>query len=103
MTSLLMFVTSTGAELRSKIDSERDEVERLEEEIHEIRTMREGLYSSCDERSDESDSDEDDEPVEGDASDGAGSTGDDHGVAFLHLANVEQSEVGRHARPAEHA
>ena len=36
-------------------------MERLEEEIHEIRTMREDLYSSGDERSEESDSDEDDD------------------------------------------
>ena len=33
----------------------------MEEEIHEIRTMREDLYSSGDERSEESDSDEDDD------------------------------------------
>ena len=54
----------TGAGLRSKIEAERYEAERLDEELCEIRAMREDLYSSDDDKtdsSDDSDVDKDDE------------------------------------------
>ena len=55
--------TPSGAELRSKIEAERDEAERLDEELCEIRAMREDLYSS-DDKSDSADSDDDDDDEE---------------------------------------
>ena len=46
-----MYNCISGDELRQKIETEQDEIERLREEIMEIQVMREDLYSSDEDNS----------------------------------------------------
>ena len=58
--SIIIDFLSPGDELRKKIETEQGEIDRLDQEIVELRSIREGLYDSDDawESSDESEDEE---------------------------------------------
>ena len=63
MTSFIEFMNVTllsfpGDELRQKIETERSEIERLEQEIAELQAIREDLYEEGEEDSSASSSEE---------------------------------------------
>ena len=59
---LIHLLNISADELKIKIETEQTEIERFQEEIAEIRSIREGLYS--DESSDSSDSSEDEDDLQ---------------------------------------